>query len=53
MKCPYRKIIKHYPDGFKQVAYDEERFAECYEKECPYYFNGLCSRVLKEVQNDY
>ena len=51
MKCPFRKIIYHYPEDFKP-AYDEEGFAECYEKECPYYDNGLCKQILKEDKND-
>lgn len=48
MKCPYRKVTYHHPSDYMQVAYDEEGFAECYKKECPYYDEGLCSRVYKE-----
>lgn len=47
MKCPYRKITYHFPEAYRQTAHDEERFAECYGKECPYYDNGYCKRVLK------
>ena len=48
MKCPYRKIIYHFSQGHMQAPRDEEGFAECYGKECPYYDNGYCKRVLKE-----
>jgi hypothetical protein len=49
MKCPYRKVTYHHPyDDYMKPAYDEEGFAECYGKECPYYDNGYCSRVLKK-----
>ena len=49
MKCPYRKITYHYHHqaGTIKPAYDEEGFAECYKKECPYYDNGVCRRALK------
>lgn len=47
MKCPYRKIIYHIPGKMKPDR-EEEGFAECYGKECPYYDNGYCSRVLKK-----
>lgn len=51
MKCPYRKVTYHQPsDDYMKPAYGEEGFAECYGKECPYYDNGYCSRVLKEEQ---
>lgn len=48
MKCPYRKITYHFPEGSTRVARDEEDFAECYGKECPYHDNGYCKRVLKK-----
>ena len=37
MKCPFRKIIKHEEKYCNMPAKDIEEFAECYEKECPYY----------------
>ncbi len=52
MKCPYRKVTYHHKEEHTycatRCAYDEEGFAECYGKECPYYDNGYCSRVLKK-----
>lgn len=48
MKCPYRKITYHFPEAYMQTARDEEGFADCYGKECPYYDNGYCSRVSKK-----
>lgn len=48
MKCPYRKITYHRPEGRMNPARDEEGFAECYGKECPYYNEGFCSRVYKK-----
>lgn len=48
MKCPYRKVIYHHAADSMHCAYDEEGFAECYGKECPYYDNGVCKKVLKE-----
>jgi len=48
MKCPYRKIIYHFPEGSTRAARDEEGYAECYGKECPFYDNGYCSRILKK-----
>lgn len=48
MKCPYRKITYHKPEGRINPACDEEGFAECYGKECPYYDNGFCKQVLRE-----
>ena len=45
MKCPDRKITYHIPRAYMQSERDEEGFAECYGKECPYYYNGYCSRV--------
>lgn len=48
MKCPYRKITYHHTEDLRKPAYDEEGFAECYGKECPYYDNGYCKRVLKK-----
>lgn len=47
MKCPFRKIIYHrQADYDKKTSRDEEGFAECYGKECPYYDSGLCRRAL-------
>lgn len=48
MKCPYRKVTSHHKENNIHCAYDEEEFAECYGKECPYYDNGYCKRVLKK-----
>lgn len=48
MKCPYRKITYHIPAGTMQSSRDEEGFAECYGKECPFYDSGFCKRALKE-----
>lgn len=52
MKCPYRKVIYHHKEEntycATRCAYDEEGFAECYGKECPYYDSGYCKRVLKK-----
>lgn len=48
MKCPYRKITYHHPETVNRIASDEEGFADCYGRECPYYDNGFCKRVLKK-----
>lgn len=41
MKCPYRKITYHHKAYAGHCASDEEGFAKCYEKECPYYYKGI------------
>jgi len=60
MKCPYRKEVIHYPEqtiGYvKEYARDIEEFADCYEKECPFYMtiaNGryYCAMASSEVKN--
>ena len=52
MKCPYRKVTYHHKEEHTycatRCAYDEEGFADCYGKECPYYGNGYCKRVLRK-----
>lgn len=40
MKCPYRKITYHFPEGRINPAHEEEAFAECYGTECPYYVDS-------------
>ena len=60
MKCPYRKEITHYSEresGYViYPAKDVEEFADCYEKECPFYMtiaNGryYCAMASSEVKN--
>lgn len=48
MKCPFRKVTYQKQSDYLKYPYEEEGFAECYGKECPYYDNGYCSRVLKK-----
>ena len=58
MKCPYRKIIYNVfevIEGKYQKTEKKEEYADCYEKDCPYY-NGnseifsYCDRVNNETE---
>lgn len=58
MKCPYRKTIVHHKEKHEGYtithAYDEEIFADCYERECPFYRSyvepkDMCLRADMEV----
>ena len=54
MKCPYRKIIIHVPTTVYTHAKDIEEFAECYEKECPYYRSDTqCQKEINERKRGY
>lgn len=52
MKCPYMTIIIHKPaeddEYAKHYAEDITRFADCYKKECPFYYT---SWEHKEVEH--
>lgn len=57
MRCPYRTKVVHQPQktkGYTTIfAEDITEFAECHEKECPYYdfYNRKCMKVAWEVEH--
>lgn len=56
MKCPYRKRTVHQPDRYKDgrrcFAVDIEEYAECHEKECPFYREGTCMKADSDMRGD-
>ena len=46
MKCPYRKHIRTYPDGFEKIT--ETDFSDCIENSCPFWGAISTQKVHKQ-----
>lgn len=46
MICPFRKCTQYtYSTNHHNVLQLIEHYADCYEEDCPYYFDGNCEQI--------